>query len=140
MTKLLSQKTALYLGSGTGSPETFTKVGGITSVGAPESSRSEIDSTDLDSDAKEFMPGLIDYGSITFQMDYEPDLDIQQEIEDLCASGETRNWYILYSDGTTKKAFSAFGKSFNPAAGTDSKVTGPLTLRITGPVTTTYGA
>lgn len=140
MGSLKSQGTKLYMGTGTGSPETFTLVGGITDVGSPESSTSELDDTDLESLAKEFLGGLTDYGSITMQMKYLPNTDVQQEIEDLALSHEVRNWYVLYSDGVTKKAFSAWVKSYNPAAAVDSIVKGPLTLRITGPVTTTYPA
>lgn len=138
MAVIKSQKTALYLGAGTASPETFVKVGGITDIGAPESSTTEIDITDLESNAKEFVAGLKDFGSITMQLKYDPTLAPVKDIEGLADTGAVRNWQIRYSDGKTKKSFSAFVKSFNPSAAVDSIVKGPLTLRITGPVTTTY--
>lgn len=138
MAVIRSQKTALYLGAAIGSPENFVKVGGITDIGAPESSTTEIDTTDLESDAKESIPGLKDYGTITAQLKYDPALAPVKDIEALADTGTVRNWQIRYSDGKTKKSFTAFVKSYNPSAAVDGIVKGPLTLRITGPVTTTY--
>jgi hypothetical protein len=133
-----SQKTKLFMGTGTGSPETYTLIGGITDIGAPEASTSEIDNTDLESDAKEFVAGITDYGSFTAQMKYQPNNPVHQDLEELALSHEVRNFRILYSDGKTKKEFAAFVKSYNPAAAVDGLVKGPLSLRITGVVTTTY--
>jgi len=138
-TSVLSKGTKLYIGQDApiSSPEVFTQVGGITDVGAPESSSTEIDDTDLDSEAKEFIRGLVDYGSITMQLKYRSTDPVVQRIEDLGLSGDNVNWRIVYANGT-KKEFNAFVKSFNPSAAVDSIVKGPLTLRINGVVTTTY--
>lgn len=135
--------TKLYIGQSVpiSSPEVFTKIGGVVGVNPPEANVPEIDNTDFDSEAKEYLFGLVDYGTATIQLKYRPSDTVIQRLDDLAGTDEIINFYILFSDGTTKWSFAAMVKTFTPAAsGVDDIVKAPLTLRVTGPVTKTYAS
>ena len=63
--------TTLGLGDGA-SPEVFTSISEITNLGGPEVSAEEVEVTSLDSVGgfKEFISGLRDGGTVTFDMNY----------------------------------------------------------------------
>lgn len=139
--ELKGRGTKLYIGQSAplSSPETFTAIGGITGVTPPEPTVPEIDSTDYDSEAKEYIFGLVDNGTATIQVKYRPSLAVIKRLDALAGTDEVINFYILFSDGTTKWAFAAMVKTFTPSAGgVDDLVKAQLTLRVTGPITKTY--
>ena len=70
MAKVLS-KSVLYIGQGVapGTPpgsDTFDKIGNLVSISGPEFSKDEIESTDMESTAKEFFGDLPNPGSLNF--------------------------------------------------------------------------
>lgn len=141
--ELKGKGTKLFIGQDTpiSSPETFTQIKGLVGVTPPEASVPEIDNTDYDSIAKEFFFGLVDNGTATFQVKYKPSDPVIKRLDALAGTDKVTNFYIQFSDGTTKWSFAALVKSFTPTAGgVDDLVKAQLTLRVTGPVTKTYAA
>lgn len=70
MAKVLS-KTRLYIGQGVApgvlpGADTFDRISNLVSISGPERSKDEIESTDMDSVAKEFFGDLQNPGSINF--------------------------------------------------------------------------
>ena len=70
MAKVLS-KSVLYIGQGIApatapGADTFDAIGNLTALSGPEYSKDEIESTDMDSVAKEFFGDLLNPGSINF--------------------------------------------------------------------------
>lgn len=134
-----SQGTTLSRGTGSGSPETFETVTGLLDFSGPTPSRGEIDTTDLDSTAKEFMLGLKDNGEMTFNGKLKPADSVHQDVIADLDNDVAGNWKVTLSDGT-KIEFAAFVKDMPITGGTDDIVKYSLTLRITGDITWTYAS
>lgn len=130
----------------------------LTNPTPPSGSADEIEITDLDSTAKEYLQGLIDYGEATFDINYDPADTSHQALEADLAAGTTSEWLIGFSDGTTAAPtvtassfatpatsrswvlFSGFVKGFQKQSGTNTKMTATLTVRVTGSPTYFYKA
>ena len=125
-----------------------TAVGNITSIGGPNQSRDSIDITTLASASitKEFIPGMVDPGEITMELNYN-------ETDAGLLTGTTvgiNNHYPVYfmldfPDATATAASSSFeGQGFVTALGhaldTGSKISQSVTLKLTGPLTYTTSA
>lgn len=131
--------TKLMRGTGTGSPETYQQVMTIKSVSGPNPTRTEVDTTTLASDAKEFMLGLKDNGEMSFPGLFDGDDAVQQAIiEDLDAT-TPGNWRVEIPDGT-KISFSAYVKGFPLTMNADAAVEFTMTLRVTGDITWAFPA
>jgi hypothetical protein len=57
--------------SGTATPQTYTNVANVKDFSGFDGAASELDRTNLDSTAKEFILGLTDPGQLTFNIDYD---------------------------------------------------------------------
>ncbi len=117
----------------------FSQMNGTVTLVTP--TVTEIETTTLDDDAKSFIPGLIDNGSISFDFYYtETDLHDLTTPMGYClsqqSSGETDAFTLTYPDGT-KQTFSGFLKSWSPTGSLDGLLTGKAEIRISGAVTTT---
>ena len=138
--ELKTQGTKLYRGTGTGSPETFVEVINITDFNGPSPSRPEIDKTNLSSTAKEYLLGLKDFGTMTFNGNMAPGNTIHQTILETDLDADTpRNWKVEFEDGSTA-VFAAFVQGFPLQGGVDDIVKYSLTLRITGEITWDWAA
>ena len=116
-------------------------VGNLTTITIPGPVKSEIDVTDFASAAAEFLPGIADYGKITFSGHYN-DADAGQTIVRADAfdiTAGTKAWTIAFVSQAKKFTFNAYVESFAPTAGGPKAAYGfTATLRVTGLVT--YGA
>ena len=135
---LTAQGTKLYRGTGTGSPETFAAVTNLQSFSGPTTTRDEIETTTLDSTAKEYMLALKDHGEMTFDGLFVPTDTTQQDIFDDLDSSTARNWKVVFSDTVTTAAFAARVKNAQFSGAQNDVVKMSLTLRITGDITWTY--
>lgn len=112
---------------------TFTVVGEVQSFDGPTSNKPEIEITHFGSTAKEYIPGLPDYGTITLAMNFTDPEDAGQAI--LRANFEAASSdAILFQAtlGTIVITFNAFVSEYPIAAQTDSKIDQNATLRVTG--------
>ena len=130
----------LGLGTAVSSVATITN---ISSISGPNQSRDAIDITTLASASitKEFIPGMVDPGELTMELNYN-------ETEALVLTAATYglgNHYPVYykiqfPDSTNTSASSNFsGSGFITALGhaldTGSKISQSVTLKLTGPAT-----
>jgi Lambda phage tail tube protein, TTP len=129
---VLTQGTVLARGDG-GAPEVFATVPAIVSITGPDSTKAEIDVTDLGSLAKEYKGGLADFGRMSVEMQYIPGDPIHTLIRNdfINASSPVRNWRLTFTNGK-KWDFSAYvsGAPGNIAA--ENVVRATLNLRLTG--------
>lgn len=114
----------------------WVSVGGLNTYSGFDGQASEIDVTDMDSKAKEFVLGLQDFGNL--QLDLKAILPTdsgQLAIRAAKASGTKKVYRIVGSDGMTE-AFFAYAKKFSESSGVDQVKKGQIGLRITGAVAT----
>lgn len=135
--EVYTAKSGLHRGTGTGSPEAFELVSGIQGIGLPSPTSQEIDTTDLQSDAKESLLGLPDYGEVSFSGKFMPSESIQQQLIADQLARDLHNWRIELSDGTTCE-FAATVKGFDYTGNVDDIFKWTITLRVSGAPTWTY--
>jgi hypothetical protein len=116
-------------------PATFIPVAGLKSLAPPSPTKDEIDTTDLDSTAKESIPGLIDYGTLAVSGNAEKD-DAGQDLargDANNASAPVRNFKIIFPKLGVQYTFSAWVKSWVIKAETNAAYQVDGQLRCTGP-------
>lgn len=116
-----------------------TNVANITAISIPGPNKTEIDVTDFASVAAEFLPGMPDYGEITFSGFYNyadaGQTIVRADAFDVAAG--TKAWSIAFPTQLMQFTFNAWVKSYVPDAGSPNdayKFT--ATLRVTGAVAT----
>ena len=110
-------------------------VGGIKSFSGFDGEASEIDTTDLDSTAKEFLLGLVDNGSINIE--FFPDFSDsgQDDLRANAIAGTSATFQLTLPDGSTAD-FSGYVKNAHSLSGSvDSAVEGSCSIKISGAVT-----
>ena len=117
-------------------PEHYALIGRIVNFDGPGGSASEIDASDLQSAAKEFLIGLRDEGTFSFEMNMDV-TDAQQA--GLRADRENRtlrNFRVVLTDDSppTNVDFTAYVMEFRISGGVDQLIKANATLRISGAV------
>lgn len=126
-----TQGLKLQLGS-TASPQTFSNMANITGItGINSGSATEIDTTNFDSTIKEFVRGLRDGGSISVNLQFDPDQATHVTLWDLNRAGTTRQWRVLLSNTNAAYfEFNAFIANLQVDLALDDIVKGQMSLRI----------
>jgi hypothetical protein len=125
-----TQGLKLQLGSTT-SPQTFTNMAAITSItGLNSGGATEIDATNFDSAIKEFVRGLRDGGTLTVNLNFDPDQSTHQTLWNLNRQGDTRQWRILLVGGDYFE-FNGFINNLQIDTATDDIVRGTMPIRVT---------
>ncbi|GLC92317.1 hypothetical protein Tamer19_17250 [Cupriavidus sp. TA19] len=120
--------------AGTATPVTWTKIENLVNFKGFDGQASELDATDMDSTAKEFLLGLQDWGSFTFDVNRDFNDAGQQAVDAAKRAGTKKTYKLTLPNGKTK-TFDAYCKNSPLEGGVDQllKTTG-ITLRITGDV------
>jgi hypothetical protein len=126
-----TQGTTFSIGTAPG-----TAIGDVVSWTGPRFDRSDIDVTHLSSDAKEYIPGLKDAGEFSMDVNFNLHDEGQKAVWDALDSTAAQHVTVTLANGD-KLEFEAVVKGFETAGNADDKVTGSITLRITGDVTET---
>lgn len=125
---VLSQQTTFTFNSAL-----ISGVVGMTGLGSGKAK--EIDVTTLASTAKEYLPGLRDFGNLTLDLIRSEDDVGQTALATALAAQATETMVIVLPSGTLKTAtFTCFVVSLSSDTASDEKVTGKCELRITGAV------
>jgi len=116
-----------------------TVVANITAISIPGPVKTEIDVTDFASPAAEFLPGLADYGEVTFSGWYNyadgGQTIVRADAFDITAG--TKAWSIIFANQLMQFTFNAWVKSYVPnAGGPNAAYDFQATLRVTGAVAT----
>lgn len=110
---------------------TYVKIGGVVQVGAPSGEAADIDVTDLDSEAKEYLTGIPDNGNIEIGLNFD-DGDAGQDNAIDALEAQERRWLkITWSTGAVW-SIKALVKKYSPSAGVDSKIDAAVSLRLSG--------
>ena len=125
--------------SATMTPVAYTSIGEVTDFDGPSGTASVIDVTHLGSTAKEKLMGLPDEGQFTFSINWDQDDAGQQAAIAARAARTEEDFKVTYSD-TSTATFSGFVLGVTSSGGVDGKVSGSMTVEITGAVTFTPAA
>lgn len=131
-----AQGTTFAINStGTAQAPVWTKVKNVKSYSGFDGSATELDTTDLDSTAKERLLGLQDWGS--FSIDVNIDYADPGQAAMLASKrASTQKQYQLTLPNGYTHTFTASVKSFPIAGGTDALLTNTVALTISGDVVT----
>lgn len=126
--------------SGAASPSIFTQIVNVTNIQESGATVDNIDVTNLDSTAKEFVPGLPDYGTASFDVNFDADEATHQTLDQLVAGGASsiRDWRITESGGGspgTRTQFKGYVQGLSKSRAVNNVVKGSITVKKTGPDT-----
>lgn len=115
---------------------TYTTLGQVRNISGPTQQADEVETTSHDDsgDFRVFIRGLIDGGTVSAEINFDPaDVKHQEMLSDL-ATGTGANWRIRWSQMTPvhRFTFPAFVQSFPLTNPTDAQLGATLTLRVTG--------
>lgn len=88
----------MKLGAGS-DPIVYTTIAEVLSIGAIGSTAGEVETTHLESTAKDYIGGLPDGGTLEFKVNYLASNTQQNALRD--GVGTTKNVQVLWSDTTT---------------------------------------
>lgn len=120
-----------WTSGGTVKKQTMTDIGSIKGFDGFDGQASEIDVTDLDSVAKEYLIGLQDFGNVSLDIGLLASDAGQDAMKAAKASGLAKVFTITTKAGPVA-AFVAYVKSFTTSGSPDSSLKGKASLRITG--------
>jgi hypothetical protein len=110
---------------------TFAKIGQVTSIGAPSGEAADIDVTHLESEAKEYLVGLPDEGSIEIGMNAVAGDAGHDNLIDAKDTQERRWLKIIWSNGDVWHIM-ALVKKYTWSAGVDAKIEAAASFRTSG--------
>lgn len=128
-----TQGTTFEIGSGS-SPIAYTLIKGVTSFQGLDGSASEIDVTTLDSEAKEFLMGLQDWGNWKLDVNALPEDPGQVALREAKGSRLIKPIRVTLKDGTIL-TFNGYVTQAPLSGGVDAKLEGSYNIRISGDVT-----
>ena len=117
--------------TGTATPQTFVDVNNVHDYSGFDGVSSEIDITNLQSLAKEYAPGLEDYGQFTMNVDVD-NTDPGQIAMRGAKSSQLRTYFRLIMRNASVRVFYGFVKKQGEAAAVDGVVKTAVDIRISG--------
>lgn len=120
---------------------TWTELAEIFDITPPNDTVDEVDATHMQSPnrTREFIPGLIDPGEASFEMNFIPGSASDLLITEIKSAGERVKCRVTFPNGVTWK-FSGWVSGYEAAVPTDDKMTASVTWRVTGPTISTPAA
>ena len=116
------------------SPITYTDVGEIVSFQGFGGAASEIDTTHLQSTAKEFLMGLQDFGTFDIETNYLPS-DAGQDLMRTAKGNRDLHYFKATFSDASYATFAGYVLSAPISGGVDAKVDGSFSIRVSGNVT-----
>jgi predicted secreted protein len=135
MAKRLGYGTELLLGDGA-SPEAFDSIAALKDFDLPTGEADQVDVTTHDSPdrTKEYISGLFETGEVGFEVLWDPAVETtHQDLFDLKATGDTRNWKVTDPDGIDYE-FAAFVTALEIGHPVADAITAKITIKISGDV------
>ncbi|KQQ90386.1 phage tail tube protein [Massilia sp. Leaf139] len=122
-----------YTSGGTATPQTYTKINGLLSFDGFDGAADELDTTDLDSTAKEFVSGIKDEGKFGFEIKTLKTDVGQIALRAARTSGAITPFKLTLPDGSVA-SFSALVKTMPTGGGVNAVLKGKVDTKISGPV------
>lgn len=126
------------IGENADSPSNFTELGEVTNITFPSATTDMVDVTHMQSPGgiREFVPGLIDPGECSFEMNFVPGSTAENTLNAILALAPSLR--VRFCRITTPNSyyyeFLALLMTFEKTAPTDDKMTATVTFKVTGPV------
>lgn len=132
---ILGKNATLGLGSGA-SPQVYTTIAEVLRCGPIGSENPEVDVTNLDSTAREYIAGLADGKTVEFEMNWVAGNTQQQSLRSSTEAGSTVNLQMVWQTSPqTKAQFDFVLLNFEIGETTpDNQVTAMVSGRITGSI------
>lgn len=118
-------KFAIYNGT------TYTDVAEVTSITWPGYARDAVEATHLTSDDtfREFVPGLMDAGEVSIEMNYLPS---SSDVIIAALTAATVGQFKITAPGGVNVVIKAIVTSYQPQSPVDDRMTASATFKITG--------
>ena len=124
--------------NGTITPLDWIEIGEVVSHDGPGGSAAVYETTHLQSTAKEKKIGLPDEGQLTLAINWCLETDLGQQAASNARKARTeKNFKLTFSDASTA-SFSGYVLGLSASGAVDDKVSGSITIEITGAVTWSY--
>lgn len=123
-----------YTSGGTATPVTYTKINGVLSFTGLDGAAGDLDVTDLDSTAMEYISGLVDEGKFGFEAKTIHTDAGQLAIRAARTSGAVKGIKLVFPDAVVA-SFNVLVKSVPVAGGINAVLKGTIDTKVTGPVT-----
>lgn len=117
--------------SSTATPQTFTPIANIHDYTGFDGSASEVDVTNLQSLAKEYNPGLEDFGQFSMNLDID-NTDPGQIAMRAAKTAQNKTYFQLVMRNGKSRVFFGFVKKLSEAGAVDGVVKGACDMRISG--------
>ncbi|WP_406871623.1 phage tail tube protein [Aminobacter sp. P9b] len=120
---------------------TWIELAEVFDITPPNDTVDEIDATHMQSPnrTREFIPGLIDPGEASFEMNFVPGSASDLKVAALKVAGARVKCRITFPNSVAW-VFSGWISSYEPAVPTDDKMTATVTWRVTGSTVSTPAA
>lgn len=122
-----------YTSGGTATPVTYTKINGLTTFSGFDGAPSELDTTDLDSTAMEYISGLKDEGKFGFEIKIIKTDAGQISARAARTSGALTGFKLTLPD-TSVATFNVIVKTFPTSGAVNAVLKGSVDTKISGPV------
>ena len=122
-----------YTSGGTATPATYTKINGLLTFSGFDGAPSELDTTDLDSTAMEYIAGLKDEGKFGFEIKILKTDAGQISVRAARTSGALTGFKLTLPD-TSVATFNALVKTFPSSGAVNAVLKGSVDTKISGPV------
>ena len=132
---VIGSGSTLQLGSGA-SPQVYTTIAEVLRCGPIGSTNPEVDVTNLDSTAKEYIAGLADGNTVEFDMNWIAGNTQQQSLRTSQAAGSTVNLRMVWSTSpNTNAQFDLVLLGFEMGETTpEQQITASVSGRISGSI------
>lgn len=126
-------------------PEVFTTIAEVTNFTGPNEQSPNIDVSNFDSVAREFIAGLKDGGEVTFEVNFVGSNAQQQALRAAQTARLLKNFKILLNDAAldankTTISFAANVTGFSLSASVDAAVKASVSLKVSGEPNFAYAA
>lgn len=123
-----------YTSGGSATPTQAT-VGQFKGWDGPSAQSGDIDTSDLASTAKEYRAGLMDYGTLSLDLNVQDADDGQEAMRSSqIANGPVSPFVITFANGKTR-SFSGYVKQFSESGAIDGIIVAKAAIKISGAVT-----
>jgi hypothetical protein len=133
MSGISAQGSTLHVNTGTTETPVWTKISGVTSYSGMDGAASDLDTTDLDSTAMEYINGLIDEGKFSFEAK-RLNADAGQVALRAARTSGARTGLKLTLPDAAVATFTVLVKTVPTAGGVNAVLKGNFDTKISGPV------
>jgi len=108
-------------------------IGNVTSITMPTQARDPVEITTMGSTSnfREFIPGLLNAGELTFELNYDGSAGGDANVLNTALTEDAETWTVVFPD-TSSFACSGFITSIGGASPMDDKITQSVTIKLTG--------